>query len=136
MYIFLSTFSPFRALIEGIHFSLLRTCLINLYAWQRVTVFNDEVTVLEDETIEFIRDSSTSGAARPTTPTATAVLRPRPPPPPPHGRAGNGLAACCCCCPTEESHPHLDIDDDIDDTVKGLLVRSMLSAERLNRKRG
>lgn len=67
-------------------------------------MFDDEVTVLEDETIEFIHDAT----PRPTSPPTTR----------PDIGEEKGVA-CCCRTPSLRRHHHYNVDDeDTDDTVK------------------
>ena len=78
-------------------------------------MFDDEVTVLEDETIEFFREAS----PRPTSPSITPIvsaLRSQP-----DGCEDNGVS-CCCCPPTTTQnhhlhHHHYNVDRDIDDAA-------------------
>ena len=89
---------------------------------QRVRVFDDEVTVLEDETIEFFREASPRPTSSPITPIVSA-LRPQP-----DGCEDNGVS-CCCCPPTTTQnhhlHHHYNVDGDIDDAA----VKSNLQCE-------
>ena len=81
-------------------------------------MFDDEVTVLEDETIEFFREAASPRPTSPSpiTPIVASALRSQP------DGCEDGGVSCCCCCPPPTTqghhlHHHYNVDGGIDDAA-------------------
>ena len=75
-------------------------------------MFEDEVTVLEDETIEFIHDAA---LPRPTSPLTTPIAGSGP------GSCEENEVSCCCRTQSHRRHHRYNLDDTDTGTVKVIL---------------